>query len=121
MRRLPLLALTLALVVLIGTTAATANEHDDHGELPEHPHVLVLGAVLDGPPGPGSSLIGYRKCVDLAANRALPLGSHHHNVHFGTAGQQLFMHAGNLVGPTAPFPGVPWTDCDSLIEFFGLD
>ncbi len=121
MRRLLLFALIMALVMLAGA-AATAEEHDgDHGGLPEHPHVLVLGAVLDGPPGPGVSLIDYRKCVDLAANRALPLGSHHHNVHFGTAGQQLFMHAGNLVGPTAPFPGAPWSDCDSLIAFFGLD
>lgn len=78
-------------------------------ELPEHPHLLVLGLEFDAVGEP----VGFRKCVDLAAGRSLPLNSQHAHVHFGTAGVALF-EAGHAVVPAAPFPGVPWSNCAEL-------
>ena len=106
-----LLALGLTVGLLLGLSAVPAS-----AQLPEHPHVLVLGLEL----GENGEPLGIRKCVDLAANEALPLNAQHQHVHFGTAGQALFTHAGHVVIPTAPFPEVPWTDCESLIAFFGF-
>lgn len=99
---------SLSMAVLAGP--ATTDE-----PLPEHPHVLGLGIVVEG-----EELVAIRKCVDLAANQALPLWAQHAHMHFGRAGEALFVKAGNGVAPTAPFPGVPWTDCESLLDFFGL-
>jgi hypothetical protein len=39
-------------------------------------------------------------------------------VHFGTAGEALFDRAGHVVVPTAPFPEIPWSNCEELIAFF---
>jgi len=87
-------------------------------EFPEHPHMLVLGLELDEQGGP----VGFRKCIDLAANQALPLRAQHQHVHFGTAGEALFERAGHVVVPGAPFPDpedpVPWSNCEELIAFF---
>jgi len=87
-------------------------------QFPEHPHVLVLGLELDEQGEP----VDFRKCVDLASNQALPLNAHHEHLHFGTAGEALFEHAGHVVVPVAPFPDpsapVPWTNCETLIAFF---
>ena len=102
------LGLGLAIVVGLGLSAGPA------AALPEHPHVLVLGVEWDAHGHP----VGYRKCVDLAANQPLPLRAQHQHMHFGTAGEALAVHAGHIVAPTAPFPGVPWTDCETLIAFF---
>jgi hypothetical protein len=107
MRRV--VALGLALGLLLGMAAVPAS-----AQLPTHPHVLVLGLELDEHGEP----VGFRKCVDLAANNRLPLNAHHAHVHHGSAGEALFTHAGHVVVPVAPFPGVPWTDCESLIAFF---
>lgn len=116
MRRLTLLAILGALLSL-GAMAAFANPADEHDpELPEHPHVLVVGVEFDSTGSP----VSVKKCVDLAANQKLPLNAHHVHVHFGTAGFKLATNTNNVVVPTAPFPGVPWTDCDSLLDFFGL-
>jgi hypothetical protein len=81
--------------------------------------MLVLGLELDESGEP----VGIRKCVDLAAGEALLLTAHHQHVHFGTAGEALFTHAGNVVVPGAPFPEpfeepVPWSNCEELIDFF---
>ena len=111
MRRTIPFLLTVALGVSILATAATA---DDHG-LPEHPHVLVLGLEFDEAT---ETPLSFKKCIDLAANQALPLNAQHQHMHFGTAGEALFVHAGHGVAPTAPFPGVPWANCEDLIEFF---
>lgn len=110
MKRVIPFLLTVALGVWIAAAAATAGEH-----LPEHPHVLVIGLEFDEET---ETPLSYKKCVDLAANRALPLNAQHQHVHFGTAGEALFVHAGHGVAPTAPFPGVPWANCEELIAFF---
>lgn len=113
MRRLSLLIVALSLMAM--ATPALAQEP----EFEPHPHMLVLGVELDefGEP------VGFRKCVDLAANKALPLNAHHQHVHFGTAGEHLFTNAGHVVVPGAPFPepfeeAVPWSNCEELIDFF---
>lgn len=97
-------------------------------ELPEHGHVMLVGVeVIPGsfPPVPSS----VRNCVDLAAGQALPLHVQHSHMHFGTVNQVFEAHTNNVVIPVAPFPNpfgehpdepVPWTDCASLLEFFGL-
>lgn len=113
MRRLLVVAVVLGL--LFAGAVASAEEH-----LPEHPHMLLTGVEVDLS-GEEPVLLGVRKCVDLAANQALHLGAHHEHVHFGPAGEALFTHAGHAVVPAAPFPGVPWSDCESLLAFFGLD
>lgn len=112
MRRLSVLILAVGLVMV----ALPAPGQD---EFEEHPHMLVLGLELDSEGEP----IGFRKCVDLAANQALPLNAQHEHMHFGRAGQALFENAGNVVVPGAPFPApfgepVPWSNCDELIAFF---
>lgn len=107
-----LLVLAIAIGLMVVGTAATADQH-----LPEHPHVLVIGLEFDEAT---ETPISVDRCVDLAANQALRLNAQHAHMHFGTAGEALFTHAGHAVVPTAPFPGVPWTDCESLLEFFGL-
>ena len=100
-------AVVLAAFLLLGTFATSAMSQ----ELPRHPHMLVLGLQLDADEEP----IGYRKCVDLAGNKALPLNAHHDTVHTGRAGEALW-EAGNAVVPGAPV--TPWANCDELIAFF---
>jgi hypothetical protein len=108
------LNVAVALVFLLGLLAVPALSQ----EFPEHPHVLVLGVELDEQGEP----VGFRKCIDLAANQALPLNAQHQHVHFGTAGEALFEKAGHVVVPAAPFPDpeepVPWSNCEELIAFF---
>lgn len=118
-KRLVVVAVLGALIsVLLGTLVASGSPVDEHDQpFPEHPHVLVLGVELDPVT---EEPISIRKCVDLAGNRALPLNAHHVHVHFGTAGFKLATNASNFVVPTAPFPGVPWTDCESLLAAFGF-
>lgn len=111
MRRL--LVLIIALVLVAIALPLPAQEFEPH------PHALVLGIELDETGEP----VGFRKCVDLAANQPLPLNAHHEHVHFGTAGVHLFENAGNVVVPMAPFPSpfddpVPWSNCEELIAFF---
>ncbi len=81
-------------------------------ELPEHPHMLVQGIEFDGEGNP----VAYRKCVDLAANRALPLNAHHDHAHTGAAGAALRERAGHMVVPGAPL--TPWANCSELIAAF---
>ncbi len=107
------LALVIALGLLVVAAPAPAQDFE------EHPHMLVIGLEVDefGEP------IGFRKCVDLAANQALPLNAQHQHMHFGTAGEMLFTKASHAVVPAAPFPepffeAVPWSNCEELIDFF---
>jgi hypothetical protein len=114
-RRLRSIALAGAVSsALIGATLGAQPALAQEPELPRHPHMLVLGLELNAEGEP----VGFRKCVDLAANQPLPLNAHHQHVHQGTAGEHLFTNAGNVVVPGAPFPGVPWSNCEELIEFF---
>jgi hypothetical protein len=112
-----LLALGLAGSALAVAAPAAADEHDP--QFPEHAHVLLLQASLEfTDQGP---LIEYRKCVDLAANKALPLHVHHRQLHFGRAGQAL-RQAGNVIVPMSPFPSaqspLPFSDCASLANVY---
>jgi hypothetical protein len=108
MKRFLFYAFALGILATLSTALA---------QLPEHPHLLVVGLELDEDGNP----VGFRKCVELAAGQALPLNSHHEHVHFGTAGEALFSLAGHGVAPAAPFPGVPWSNCEELIAFFFPD
>lgn len=85
---------------------------DNNEELPEHPHLHVIGLEF----GEGGEPLGWHKCHDLANGQALPLKAHHEHLHVGRAGQAQ-LEAGNAVVPAAPFPGVPWANCDELAEF----
>lgn len=107
MRRLGILLAIMGLVVV--AIPAGAEEHEPP---PTHPHMLVLGLELDANEEP----VGYRKCVDLAANRKIPLNAHHAHLHTGTAGEKLFTKAGHAVVPGAPI--TPWSNCEELIAFF---
>lgn len=108
-------AATATALAVTAVPSATAEEHEPPA-IPPHPHVLVLGAETDAT---GRVLLGYRKCVDVAANKALPLNAQHEHIHFGRAGIAL-EHAGHAFIPVAPAFNLPWTDCASLIDFFGL-
>jgi hypothetical protein len=109
-----LLAVGLAGSVLAVAAPAAADE-DEH-VFPPHGHVLLLQASLEfTAEGP---VIEYRKCVDLAGGKVLPLHVHHAKLHFGRAGEAL-RQAGNVIVPVAPFhPSVIWTDCASLAMIF---
>ena len=115
MKRLIVLALALGLMVVATPTSSPAQEP----QFVPHPHMLVLGLQFDETGEP----IGFRRCVDLAGNRRLPLNAQHLHMHFGTAGVNLFERAGHVVVPGAPFPepffeAVPWSNCEELIAFF---
>lgn len=91
--------LVLAVSMLLGTMGGVAAAQEE--ELPRHGHVLLLGMEFDG-----GEPVGYRKCVDLAAGRRLPLVAHHSTVHQGRASQALG-RAGHMAVPTHPLiPGV---------------
>jgi hypothetical protein len=102
----------LAAVMVTGSLALTATA-DEH--IPEHGHMLVQRPEIGIVTVEGVAYVaavGFRGCVDLAANRALHLGAHHDRVHFGTAGEMLDTKAGHAVVPTTPFG--PWDDCAAL-------
>lgn len=116
----PLIILYVIVGMMFAGTAAIA--HDNPEALPEHPHLLVQRPEidfidLDNDPttDPVPAVVDIRKCVDLANNQKLPLRSQHHNVHLGTAGMMLFEKAGHAVVPAAPFPLVPWDDCEGFV------
>ncbi|MFC5380976.1 hypothetical protein [Aquipuribacter nitratireducens] len=98
---------------------AAADSHEPPPPIPPHAHLLVLDAEVDFS-GEEPVLLDYRRCIDLAANRQLPLGSQHEHVHFGTAGEALEAGGGHLVVPTAPAFGLPWTNCATFLEIFGF-
>ena len=107
MRR-ALVAVLLVLGMSLGVLAAPALAQGP----PRHPHMLVIGLELDENGNP----VGFRRCVDLAGGRALPLRAHHAHVHTGRAGEAL-RNAGHAVVPGAPL--TPWRNCADLIaEFF---
>ncbi len=113
MKRLSVFVFVLSLMAM--ATPAAAQEP----EFEPHPHMLVIGLEFDASGEP----VGFRKCVDLAANNPLTLEAHHQRVHFGNAGEMLFSKAGHVVVPGAPFPepfdeAVPWSNCEELIAFF---
>ena len=87
-------AASAATLAMSGMTAS-ASDHD-HG-VPDHGHVLLLGVTEDG----------FRKCVDLAGGRSVPLVAHHDRVHapeIGEDGRGInvrgIRQAGHAVVPT---------------------
>lgn len=119
MRRItvPLAVMLLALALTAGQALAEGHEHDH--EVPQHPHVLLLNFQVTGP---ALDDVEFDRCIDLAANQALPLNAHHHSVHTGTAGfgnpDVGLTKAGHVVVPLQPFPGaLPFEDCADILEF----
>jgi hypothetical protein len=95
-------ATTLALNGL--TVSADSGEH----AVPDHGHILLLGF--------NSEDFSYRKCVDLAGGRSVPLVAHHDQVHAPEIGQdgrginvRGIRQAGHAVVPTAPI--TPFLGC----------
>jgi hypothetical protein len=84
--------------VLAGSTliAAPALAEGAPPAVPPHGHMLVLGVQYNQMGAP----IGFRKCVDVAAGRFLPLNAHHDHLHTGAAGTALRERAGHLAVPT---------------------
>jgi hypothetical protein len=104
------LVVTLVIVGLAGTLAGIVLAQNGD-PLPEHPHMLVQRPVVGFVDG-SFALVGWRKCVDLAAGRSVPLHAHHSHVHVGRAGQALFENAGHAVVPGSPL--TPWANCAAL-------
>ncbi len=104
----------MAALMLAAGPSATADEP----EFPAHGHVLLLGVEFDySGGGPRPDIVSYERCVDIAANRDLPLNAQHEHVHFGRAGQAL-LTAGHVFIPTAPL--TPFKDCESLAATLGF-
>ena len=78
---------------------------------PEHPHMLVqrpeIGMTEDGP-----AVVGFRRCVDLAANQPLRNNAHHDHIHDGHPGDMLTQRAGHVVVPGPPL--TEYTNCAVL-------
>jgi hypothetical protein len=111
-----MLSLFAVLAMVLGTIAmpAAADQHDQ-GPAPLHGHMLVQRPIEDIITIEGVdyyAAVGFRKCVDLAAGRALPLHAHHHGIHTGNAGMALAERAGHATVPTAPL--TPWANCAEL-------
>lgn len=114
-KRLLVFLLAVSMTVVVAGISALGDDHEN--ELPEHAHILVLNAELSFSPE-GEPDLTYDKCIDLANNNKLKLNAHHEHVHFGETGVSFGGASGNIVGPADGFPGIPWTDCDSLADFF---
>lgn len=122
MKRLWFIVAVVGLFLVVASVAvpATAQEFD------RHPHILVQRpefGLIDGVP----HLIAVRKCVDLAANRTVPLHAHHERLHFGTSGVSFGGgESGHVVAPAAPFPApfgdpLPWGNCKEFEALLPLD
>ena len=114
MRRLGFVFAVLGLLGLVAF-AITVRAQE---EFDLHPHLLLQRpeiGLIDGVP----HLVGFRKCVDLAGNRSVPLHAHHEHLHFGTSGVSFGGESGHVVIPAAPFPSpffdpVPWSNCEEF-------
>lgn len=103
----------LVFVALAATAAAGFAGPVGSQEVPRHSHLLLTGIELDET---GEWPLSIKKCRPLANGHSVPIEAHHANLHTGRAGEAQW-EAGNAVVPV--FPGAtPWTDCESLLEFF---
>jgi hypothetical protein len=107
MRRALILVAAMTLLALSAVGAGSAQEH----ELPDHPHMLLLGFEIGEVDG-ALALVGWRKCVDLAAGHSVPLHAHHDQLHFGPVGDVLADNAGHAVVGGAPLSS--WEGCAGL-------
>jgi hypothetical protein len=105
MRRIIILLSAVALLGAIIAGSASTQQFPPHG------HILLLGMEFDDTGEP----VGFRKCVDLAGARHVPLHSHHDHLHFGKTGVKLATKANHWVVPTADL--TPWANCEEFIEF----
>jgi hypothetical protein len=119
MRRLGVMILLLGLTAIaIPVIAQEEPQFDPHPHmLLQRPEVDVIDGVLH--------LVGFRKCVDLANNKALPLHSQHEHLHFGDSGVSFEGESGHVVLPTAPFGSplfdpLPWSTCAEFATFLPL-
>jgi hypothetical protein len=95
-------------VAALGVSAALMASPVSAQEFPPHGHLLLIGAEIGPPvaPGPPYQILGFERCVELAAGNPVPLNAHHDRVHFGRAGRALAA-AGHFVVPLSPlFPGI---------------
>jgi hypothetical protein len=104
----------VAALALIGGPAVGST---GASELPEHGHVMLLGAVWTGS-GPGTEISSYERCVDLANGRALKNHAHHATIHTGTSAAAV-KKSGHLVLPTAPLAPEWLTGCAAIATIFG--
>lgn len=119
MKRLGVMVLLLGLAAVAVPVIA-----QEEPEFDPHPHMLVQRpeiGVIEGVP----HLVGFRKCVDLASNKAVPLHAHHDHLHFGDSGVSFGGQSGHVVIPTAPFPSpffdpLPWSNCADFATFLPL-
>jgi hypothetical protein len=101
--------------LLIGLLAVPGLTEEN--DVPLHGHIMLQHVEVDESGSP----IGYRRCVELANGRHVPLHAHHDNLHLqmygdpGRAALALAGHAGHWVIPTAPL--TPWTDCAGFAAF----
>jgi hypothetical protein len=105
MPRFPAVFLVAALLAAVSAAPVAAQEP------PEHPHMLLVHFEFDPEMGEFGALVGFHRCIDLAAGKALPLRAHHATVHTGVAAEALFS-AGHAVIPGAPL--TPWANCVAL-------
>lgn len=120
MKRLGLLFALMVVLVLVAVAIPAAAQE----EFDRHPHMLLQRPEIDLIEG-APHLVGFRKCVDLAGNRPVPLHAHHEHLHFGDAGVSLGGEAGHAVVPASPFPSpffdsVPWSNCADFEAFLPL-
>jgi hypothetical protein len=116
MRRLGAMFALLTLVAV--AIPVTAQDFD------RHPHMLLQRpeiGLIEGSP----HLVGFRKCVDLAGNKSVPLHAHHDHLHFGASGVSFDGESGHVVIPAAPFPApfadpLPWGNCEEFATFLPL-
>ncbi len=117
MRKLIALISSMLLLVALMALPSAAAEHEHDHDVPEHPHVLLLNFEFN----PDDGSVDFDRCIDLAANRELPLNAHHHSVHVGTAGfgdpSVGLTRAGHAVVPMQPFPESPFEDCEDVVAF----
>lgn len=117
--------LVAATVMALGLLAssALAGGHKWPEGLPPHAHAMLIGAELVEVDD--ALTLTFRRCVELTSsaptseNGELPTPAHHDSIHTGKAGGSPFapgalFNAGNWVVPLAPFPGVPFTGCESF-------
>lgn len=99
----------LAAVTFAGTASAAGHEPPPHGHMLVQRPVIEVIQPDDDDPQLYVAVTSFRKCVDLAAGRSVPLNAHHAGIHTGSAGEALFDRAGHAVVPTAPL--TPWANC----------
>jgi hypothetical protein len=107
---MPRILVLLVAMALLGVVFA-----QEHGPPPAHPHMLVQApqlGVIYIEDVPFEAVVGWRKCVDLAGGRTVPLQAHHDGVHTGRAGAALFENANIWAIPGAPI--TPWANCAAL-------